>query len=451
MKNSLRFVSAILAAILCGAAFSACANEAKPPVTDVTYDATTDAPPTNAPVTTNEVFTTEAPVTTEMPVRNELQTVEITPAEVSPDMKSFSLLDISLSTNTPDAYSESEYKGTIYLDIDPTYSYNLDYVFLKDGDAFIGIYFREQNDGTASIWFAPEPAYSPFRIRSASDSSDAIIEYTIASTGEDSFDVLNMAPDAQLYCYRYPNEAGNKYLGFSHSVKKSQGTDKSGSNEIFKTYFVLESEKYSQFTVYGGAVYPLALRNFPGCPDEIETYTVKITRYVNAHNGETVDKDIPYKSVSVRYTQSGLTGRSGGTTPGIFARITSPHFSPNYINLPLTNYELDSTVFYTEKGVGSLSIDTIRSLAVSLLDGAEEFTETPASTSNKYSSISFKQTVTAMFGVRYTAITTISLIPLDPNHFALEVKYSYSDVAIDVAGIGCSVSEWSIISRNYEK
>ncbi len=60
MKNSLRFVSAVIAAILCAAAFSACANGVKPPVTEVTTDITTDAPATIAPVTD---VTTDAPIT----------------------------------------------------------------------------------------------------------------------------------------------------------------------------------------------------------------------------------------------------------------------------------------------------------------------------------------------------------------------------------------------------
>ncbi len=77
MKNSTRFVSAILAAILCGAAFSACANEINPPVTEVTTDITTDAPATIAPVTdvTTDAPTTEAPETT---VTSEAPTTETT-------------------------------------------------------------------------------------------------------------------------------------------------------------------------------------------------------------------------------------------------------------------------------------------------------------------------------------------------------------------------------------
>ena len=70
MKNSTRFLSAILAAMLCAAAFSACASEVKPPVTDVTTNAqfTTDAPLTIAPITDTPAITTDVPAITEAPV-----------------------------------------------------------------------------------------------------------------------------------------------------------------------------------------------------------------------------------------------------------------------------------------------------------------------------------------------------------------------------------------------
>jgi len=487
MKNNTRLISAILAAVLCGASLAACANNPTPPVTDVTTDTpstvepittvttdvpateapatdtssetaqTTDAPatdtpavPTDAPVITEEpIVTTAAPVTTETPVGDERQTFEITSVKVSSDMKSFSLLNVRLADNTWDASSESEYKGTIYLNIDPTYSYNLDYVYLKEGDAFLGICFRGQNNGAESIWLAPEPTYSPFRIRYTSDSSDAIIEYTVTSTGEESFDVMTMAPGGYLSCYRYPNEAGNKYLGFSHTVKKSQGADKGGRNEIFRTYLVLTSEKYSQFTVYGGAVYPLEMRNFPGCPDTVETYSVDITRYVNSENGEIIAGPPPYTGVTARYSSSGLLDRFASL--GICARVTSFHFSPSYLSLPLTDTELDSTVFYTKNGVASIGTDTVRALAARLLEGVTEITETPASASNRYASISFKKTVDARYDVRYTVCTAIYLIPLDQYHFALHVTHSYSDVGITIAGMECRVSGWNVISRNYCK
>jgi len=48
MKNNTRLISAILAAMLCATAFSACANGAKPPVTDVTTDASATAEPIHA-------------------------------------------------------------------------------------------------------------------------------------------------------------------------------------------------------------------------------------------------------------------------------------------------------------------------------------------------------------------------------------------------------------------
>lgn len=48
MKNSIRIISAIIAAILCGASLAACANDIKPPVTDVTTDASATAEPIHA-------------------------------------------------------------------------------------------------------------------------------------------------------------------------------------------------------------------------------------------------------------------------------------------------------------------------------------------------------------------------------------------------------------------
>jgi len=65
MKNNTRLISAILAAILCGASLAACANNPTPPVTDVTTDTpftvepittvTTDTPATDAPVFTDDL------------------------------------------------------------------------------------------------------------------------------------------------------------------------------------------------------------------------------------------------------------------------------------------------------------------------------------------------------------------------------------------------------------
>jgi len=83
----LRFVSAVLAAILCGAAFSACANEVKPPVTEVTTDITTDAPATIAPITTvtTDAYTTDAPVTTEAPETTNAPITETTDISTTSD------------------------------------------------------------------------------------------------------------------------------------------------------------------------------------------------------------------------------------------------------------------------------------------------------------------------------------------------------------------------------
>ena len=86
MKNSFRLISAILAAMLCAAAFSACASEVKPPVTDVTTNAqfTTDAPLTITPITDTHTITTDVPaVVTETPISTESQiTTETFSAEV---------------------------------------------------------------------------------------------------------------------------------------------------------------------------------------------------------------------------------------------------------------------------------------------------------------------------------------------------------------------------------
>lgn len=76
MKNSFRLISAILAAVLCASFLAGCANEVKPPITDVKTDepatvetvftdAITTKPATDAPIATTEiVVTTESPVTT---------------------------------------------------------------------------------------------------------------------------------------------------------------------------------------------------------------------------------------------------------------------------------------------------------------------------------------------------------------------------------------------------
>ncbi len=71
MKNSIRLISAILVAILCGSSLAACANNANPPVTEVTTD---------LPVTTEAAVTTEALVTTDAPITTETPTAEATTA-----------------------------------------------------------------------------------------------------------------------------------------------------------------------------------------------------------------------------------------------------------------------------------------------------------------------------------------------------------------------------------
>lgn len=88
MKNSVRLFSAILAAMLCAAAFSACAGNVKPPVTDAPA-ITTDVPTTDAPlVTTDTAVTTEPPVTTTAPATTEAVVTTETPDTDAPAIDS---------------------------------------------------------------------------------------------------------------------------------------------------------------------------------------------------------------------------------------------------------------------------------------------------------------------------------------------------------------------------
>ena len=88
MKNSVRLFSAILAAMLCAAAFSACAGNAKPPVTDAPA-ITTDVPTTDAPlITTDTAVTTEPPVTTTAPATTEAVVTTETPDTDAPAIDS---------------------------------------------------------------------------------------------------------------------------------------------------------------------------------------------------------------------------------------------------------------------------------------------------------------------------------------------------------------------------
>ena len=72
MKNSIRLASAILAAVLCVAAFSACANDIKQPLTDVT------AITTEPPLTTEKLVTD----TTDIPTTTQPSASELTPEEI---------------------------------------------------------------------------------------------------------------------------------------------------------------------------------------------------------------------------------------------------------------------------------------------------------------------------------------------------------------------------------
>lgn len=81
MKNNTRLISAVLAAVLCGASLAACANNPTPPVTDVS-DITTDIPATETPTTVAPVTvaTTEVLATTDTPTTVEPITTVTTDA-----------------------------------------------------------------------------------------------------------------------------------------------------------------------------------------------------------------------------------------------------------------------------------------------------------------------------------------------------------------------------------
>jgi len=464
MKIYIKITALLLSVLFVSAPLFSCANNPPAPVTEpvtepITYPVTEPATepvtdsvtdPITEPITEPITGPITEPITEPVTEPATDPAIEVDPASQSNVMAAFSASDVSLLSEMPEAATISDFTGNIRVDVNPTNAFYLNYTYLKDRDAFVGIRFALTYTPIEAVWLSPEPTYIPFEIYSASKSNDIIIEYSCASNGALCFDVLNVR-DGIFSCYRYPNENGNEYLRFLGFVKKSQGADKNGINEVFINYPVFETVKFCRATFYGSSVYPIELRDFPGCPSQIQVYTAKIDRYVNADTGNIIEGEIPYKALTVKYTQNGLLDYSTQVPKALYARIDCYSFAPLHISVPLTNGVFDSTVFYAPNRVASTDAQTILALATELLEDAENITEIEASQSSQYSALSFTRKVKSMYDVEYTQNVTISLIPLDANHFALRVEYSYNNIQGPEGEQNYTLSSWDVLARTYSE